>query len=163
MVAASLVLGTGFAAWGAEGSADPAAVNAPSNAEKALMDEDTAWAVATGKKDVAAMVSFYAADGSIYPPNSPVATGQEKVKNIWSSWFGIPGFSISWAPTGVGVSKGGDLGWTAGTYQLSMIGPDGKSLSDKGKYVAVWKKVGGKWKVVHDIFNTDLPAPPPPK
>jgi hypothetical protein len=86
MVAASLLLGTGFAAWGAEDSVNPAVVNAPSKAEKALMDEDTAWAVATGKKDAAATVSFYADDGSIYPPNSPVATGQENVKKVWASW-----------------------------------------------------------------------------
>jgi ketosteroid isomerase-like protein len=163
MVAASLLLGTGSAAWGAEGSAAPAAVKAPSKAEKALMDVDAAWAAAAGKKDVDATASFYADDGSVYPQNSPVATGKENVKKVWASMFGIPGFSISWAPTGAGVSKGGDLGWTAGTYQLSMNGPDGKPVSDKGKYVVVWKKVGGKWKAAHDIFNTDMPAPPPPK
>ena len=163
MVAASLVLGTGSAAWGAEGSAAPSAVSAPSKAEKALMDVDTAWAAAAGKNDVDATVSFYADDGSVYPPNSPVATGKENVKKVWASWFGIPGFSLSWAPTGASVSKAGDLGWTAGTYQLSMNGPDGKPVSNKGKYVVVWKKVGGKWKVAHDIFNTDMPAPPPPK
>jgi ketosteroid isomerase-like protein len=46
------------------------------------------------------------------------------------------------------ASKGGDLGYTSGTYAFS--------------YVVVWKKdAGGKWKVDADIFNSDLPAAPP--
>jgi ketosteroid isomerase-like protein len=34
----------------------------------------------------------------------------------------------------------------------------GKPVSDTGKYVTVWKTDGeGKWRVVRDIFNSDLP------
>jgi ketosteroid isomerase-like protein len=29
---------------------------------------------------------------------------------------------------------------------------------DKGKYLVLWKKEDGKWKVHRDISNTDLPA-----
>ena len=59
------------------------------------------------------------------------------------------------------ASKGGDLGYTSGTYQFSITGSDGKPIPDKGKYVVVWKKdASGKWKVVADIFNSDLPAAP---
>jgi len=37
-------------------------------------------------------------------------------------------------------------------------------FNDKGKYVTVYRKQpDGKWKVVADIFNSDLPAPAPPK
>jgi ketosteroid isomerase-like protein len=74
----------------------------------------------------------------------------------------MPGFSLSWEPTTASASKAGDLGYTSGTYQFSMTGPDGKPIPDKGKYVVVWKKdASGKWKVVADIFNSDLPAAPP--
>ena len=35
-------------------------------------------------------------------------------------------------------------------------------VADRGKFVEVWKKqADGKWKVVADIFNSDLPAAPP--
>jgi ketosteroid isomerase-like protein len=34
----------------------------------------------------------------------------------------------------------------------------GKTVSDKGKYVTVWKKQkDSSWKVLLDIFNSDLP------
>lgn len=28
----------------------------------------------------------------------------------------------------------------------------------KGKYIVLWKKVDGEWKLFRDIFNSDLPA-----
>jgi hypothetical protein len=38
------------------------------------------------------------------------------------------------------------------------VAPKGKVLTDTGKYVVVWRKVGGEWKAAADIFNSDLPA-----
>jgi len=36
-------------------------------------------------------------------------------------------------------------------------------VGDQGKGVEVWKKQrDGSWKVVLDIFNSDVPAPAPP-
>jgi ketosteroid isomerase-like protein len=40
----------------------------------------------------------------------------------------------------------------------------GKPVTDRGKYATMWKKqVGGSWKVVVDISNSDLPVTPPAK
>ncbi len=39
-----------------------------------------------------------------------------------------------------------------------MFGADNKSL-DKGKYVVVWKKQNGNWKMYRDIWNSNMPAP----
>jgi ketosteroid isomerase-like protein len=44
-----------------------------------------------------------------------------------------------------------------GTYDLSFDGKSGR-VQDKGKYVVVWRKIGGEWKAVADIFNTNLKA-----
>jgi ketosteroid isomerase-like protein len=41
-----------------------------------------------------------------------------------------------------------------GTYNF----PDGKGGSfDKGKFIALWKQEGGKWKLYREIWNTDMP------
>jgi ketosteroid isomerase-like protein len=54
------------------------------------------------------------------------------------------------------MAKSGDLGYTAGTYEDSFKGPDGKQVNEKGKYVAAWKKQkDGTWKAIHDIWNAD--------
>ena len=46
-----------------------------------------------------------------------------------------------------------DYGW----YTFAFDTDNGR-VTDKGKYIVVWKKVGGAWKVASDIFNTNLPA-----
>ncbi len=58
------------------------------------------------------------------------------------------------------ASKGGDLGYTIGSFELSVNGPDGEPAMREGKYLTVWEKdQGGNWKVVADIFNYDAPMP----
>ena len=52
------------------------------------------------------------------------------------------------------------MGYTLGNYEMSFNDPAGKPVNDKGKYVSIWaKQPDGKWKVVVDMFNSDLPAP----
>ncbi len=45
-----------------------------------------------------------------------------------------------------------------------MNDPQGKQMSDHGKYMVVWRKqADGKWKAVGDMFNSDVPLPAPPE
>jgi hypothetical protein len=63
---------------------------------------------------------------------------------------------LSWTATKADVAASGDIGHTAGTYEMTMGG-----TTEKGKYVTAWKKVNGAWKVTDDIFNADAtPAAP---
>jgi hypothetical protein len=49
-------------------------------------------------------------------------------------------------------------------YQLSLEGPNGKPINDRGKDMAVWKKQSdGTWKMIADTFNSDLPSVAPVK
>jgi ketosteroid isomerase-like protein len=54
------------------------------------------------------------------------------------------------------VTVRGDLAAETGKYDLT--GADGTVL-DSGKYVVVWKREGGHWKLHRDIWNTSMPAP----
>ena len=42
--------------------------------------------------------------------------------------------------------------------ELSLFASD-DTLVEKGKYIVVWKKEEGKWKIFRDMFNSDLPVP----
>jgi ketosteroid isomerase-like protein len=47
-----------------------------------------------------------------------------------------------------------------GTYQQTLNDAKGKPVTDRGKYLTVWKKQpDGKWKAVADMGISDLPAP----
>ncbi len=139
----------------AKGKAAGKADKASSKDEQAVRDADIAWSKAATARDLDGTASFYTEDGAVLPPNAALARGPEAVKKYWSSMFGLSNFTIQWEPTEASVARSGDLAYTSGFYTLSFNGTDGKQVSDKGKYVAVWKKVDGKWKAVTDIFNSD--------
>jgi quercetin dioxygenase-like cupin family protein len=50
------------------------------------------------------------------------------------------------------------MGFTTGTYEMAMTNAAGLPATDKGKYITVWKKVNGAWKVVADTATSDSPA-----
>ena len=129
--------------------------------EQAIRETDIAWSKVGAAKDLERMLAFFTDDASELSPNAPMATGKEALRKAWSAYFATPGFAISWQPTKVEASRGSDLGYSMGTYELTTHDPTGKPITDRGKYVTVWKKqADGTWKVVADIFNSDLPAPP---
>ena len=67
----------------------------------------------------------------------------------------LPGFALSFTPTKIEVAKSGDIAYDVGTFELKTTDPQGKLVSEAGKYVVVWKKQNGQWKAVADIFNSD--------
>jgi ketosteroid isomerase-like protein len=43
---------------------------------------------------------------------------------------------------------------------MTISGPKGKPMSDKGKYLTIYRKqADGSWKAVEDMLNSDLPMP----
>ena len=132
--------------------------------ERAIREIEVEADKAAAAKDLDRYVSFYADDAALFFPNTPLVTGKDAIRKTWGALFATPGFSISFQPTKVEVSRGSDLAYCYGTYAMTMNGPKGKPVTDKGKYVAVYKKQpDGKWKCVADIHNSDLPAPAPAK
>lgn len=128
--------------------------------EAALRDADTEWLKTVQAKHVDHVVSFYADDASMFPPGAPLATGKEAIRAAWSQLFALPGFALRWETNKSEVSRAGDLAFAQGTYETTFNDAKGKPVTDRGKWVVVWKKqADGSWKAVADIFNSDLPAP----
>jgi ketosteroid isomerase-like protein len=125
---------------------------------EALRAADLAWSDAANRKDLDAVVSYMADDGETLAPNEPVARGKDAVRAGWENILALPGLTIHWQPATVEVAKSGEMGYTSGTYTLSFTGADGKTVNDRGKYLEVWKKVGGTWKCAFDAYSSDLAA-----
>jgi uncharacterized protein (TIGR02246 family) len=129
--------------------------------EAAIREADAQWSKTAGAKDVDGTVAYYTDDATVLPPNAPMVTGRRAIRAVWSQLLG-PGTSIAWQADKVEVARSGDLSYILGTYQLTTNDPQGNPVNDKGKFVEVWKKqADGKWKVVADIFNSDLPVAAP--
>lgn len=127
----------------------------------ALLETDKAWAEADANSDTKNMIenfySYVLSDAIVLAPHVPIAEGDD-ASAFFEQMYALPGFSLHWQATSSEVSGLGDLGYTIGTYELSMDGPDGSPVIDKGKYMTVWKKqTDDTWKVAVDMFNTNLP------
>src|SRR5947208_14319498 len=95
-----------------------------------LMAVDREWSQTT--KDLDKFVSYYAPDASVYAPGMPVVTGTAKIRETFSEMASAPGFALQWTAAKADGGTAGDLGYTSGTYQMTMNG-----VTDKGKYVTV--------------------------
>ena len=92
-------------------------------------------------KDIEKFLGKYAPQGSLSLPGMPAATGQINIRNAATAFAAAsPEFSIQWSPTKAGVGASGDIGYTAGTYQIAKNDETGKPVKENGKYVQVWKK-----------------------
>jgi uncharacterized protein (TIGR02246 family) len=125
--------------------------------EKAIRGHVDRWLQLAKAKDAAGIAELYAEDGAVMPPNASIGKGRAAIEQTWASMMRTPGFDLTFAPEQIVVSSSGDMALDRGTYSLT-IAPDGTTQTDTGKYVVVWRKIGGEWKASADIFNSDLPA-----
>jgi len=133
----------------------PTSVLAGSSDEQAIRDLDKSWSQAAQSKDLDKTVSYYADDATMLPDDAPIANGKAQIREAWSHFLSMPGFSLSFAPTKVVVAKSHDLAYEIGTYELTVNDAQGQPAKSVGKYVVNWQKSAGQWKVVADIFNND--------
>ena len=99
------------------------------------------------------MGDLYASDAQLFPPNGSVVTGSAAIGPVWKGAFdsGVKKATLETTET----ETAGDRIIETGRYTLA--GADGKAL-DMGKYIVVWKKEGGTWKLYRDIWNTSMAA-----
>lgn len=63
---------------------------------------------------------------------------------------------LSWQPVKAEVASSGDMGFTYGSFMLESKAKGEVSMT--GNYVRVWKKQGGKWRVIMDVM-VETPKP----
>jgi uncharacterized protein (TIGR02246 family) len=125
--------------------------------EQTIRDLDRRFVEAVGSIDTMSIANVYAADGYFMPPNAPRIDGRDAIRSAWAGMLQGSNFSLTLRPTEIVVAQSADIAYDIGTYSLGMDGPEGR-IEDEGKYVVVWKKVNGEWKIVADIINSSKPV-----
>jgi uncharacterized protein (TIGR02246 family) len=133
-----------------------ATVNAGAD-EQEIRGQVDRWLKLVKAKDAAGIAALYVEDGAVMPPNAQIGKGRAAIQQTWAAMMQTPGFDLNIIPGEIIVSSSGDMALDRGTYTLA-VSPDGTAQTDTGKYVVVWRKIGGEWKAAADIFNSDLPA-----
>ncbi len=119
-----------------------------------------AWAAAANAKDAAKMGALYTEDAVLMPPNQEMVRGRVNIQAFWQTMLDSGARDVS--IISLGAWSSGTVGFESGTYEFTMQPATGQPTRDKGKYlVGVRRGTDGKWRLSYDIFNSDLPCPPP--
>lgn len=109
------------------------------------------WEAAASRSDGPGVAALYTASGQLLPAQSDFVSGTEAISQFWQAVFNSGIKEVSF--TTVEVEGHGNTAHEVGKYELR--GADGKVL-DHGKYVVIWKKEGGSWKLHRDIWTTSV-------
>ena len=106
--------------------------------------------------DAAGIAVLYTEDAMLLPPNSEMLEGREAVQAFWQGGIDM-GIKEATLETEV-VEARGNAAYEVGKYTMIIEPPGGPTISDRGKYLVVWKRQEGSWKLHSDMWNTSLPA-----
>jgi ketosteroid isomerase-like protein len=126
------------------------------NVDREIRARATAWQTAIDQKRADRVAALYLPDAKFMAPNKPAATGRQ-IRNAWAELLALPGVNLRIRPTTIAASVDGTMAYEVGTYDLRYR-PQTGMVRDRGKYVVVWTRTSGEWRVAADIFNSDLPA-----
>lgn len=129
--------------------------------EAALRELSTRWNVAVEARDVGSICPLFAENAVEMQANTPVVTGSAAICEWYRGWLLDPAVTASFKTEDFDVAASGDLAIERGSYQFRTTKGDSTTVDD-GKYLTVWKKIDGRWKVLYDMANTNLPLPAAP-
>ena len=116
-----------------------------------IMELEREWCRRVQAGDVDWVIDHFASNGKQFPPGSGVVEGEANLREWWNGLGRTEGFELTFAPTEAHVSASNDMAYVHGTATIKT--PDGNTQD--AKYVIVWVKEGGEWKIAADIFNTN--------
>ncbi len=116
-----------------------------------ILEKANAFSQAFIRGDHDAMTALYTVDAKIFPGKADIIEGHEAIRERWKLPKGQKILFHKITPREINIldDHAYDYGYYVGQTQLE----DGKQVSWKGKYVIVWKKIEGEWKMYLDIWN----------
>ncbi len=93
----------------------------------------------------------YTDDAKIFPQKGEIIAGREKILGYWVLPEDIATSYHKIIPSEITIVK--NTAYDYGYYEGTTRKANGEESSWKGKYVIVWKKIKGEWKIYLDIWN----------
>lgn len=104
-----------------------------------------------GRGDAAGLAALYTDDAQLLPAQSDFVTGTEAIGKFWQGAMDAGLKEVTLAT--MEVEKHGDTAYEVG--KLEIRDADGTVL-DRAKYIVIWKKERGSWKLHRDIWTTSV-------
>jgi ketosteroid isomerase-like protein len=120
-------------------------------AKAAIEAANAEFSALAAKGNGAGLAALYTTDGQVMPAGSDPVRGTESIQKFWQSALDS-GIAVVELKT-LEVFGGGSTATEVGRYELRD--KTGKTL-DHGKYIVVWRHEGDKWKLLRDMFSTNV-------
>jgi len=138
----------------ANGCAKPVDLEAEAAAIRQLTDVE--WLEAGRERDLDRWMSFYTDATVFFPPGGPPVMGKEAMQKFISEFLGNAGNSATWETTTVEVSRSGDMAYSYGPQQTTVIDGQGNPVTHNQKWSIVWEKQpDGSWKCAFMTMDYD--------
>ena len=124
--------------------------------EQTIRELDTRWSLAVSSHDAEIALALYAPNVIVLDPGAPAKRGIDAMRASWNDLVKMPGAAIAITPEKIEISAAGDLATDFGRFDLEMDGPNGR-VKMVNKYLTIWRKLKGQWKVAYDSWNTNVP------
>jgi uncharacterized protein (TIGR02246 family) len=128
----------------------PAFAQAGGDLKAQITKMSQAWEKAYNAGDAAGVAALYGKDATLMPPGVDPASGSSAIKAFFD---GDVKSGAKNALTTEDVTAAGDYAVETGKWVATSA--EGKHL-DHGKYVTVYKKADGGWKIYRDIWNSNM-------
>lgn len=102
-------------------------------------------------RDIDGMLDVYTSDAKIFPNNREILSGED-LKNYWTP-NNSSNKTVHHKITSEYIRFFGNYAHDYGYYEGKTQNAEGSISEWKGKYVVVWKKENGDWKMYLDIWN----------
>lgn len=122
----------------------------------AIERQAAAWGDAVNRGDSAAVAALYTDDAVLMAPNAEPIRGRDAIRGFADTLRGLSPRDVRLTVEEVEVC--GDTAFEVGSYTMSLQPPSQARMTDRGKYLVVWKRQpDGSWRIHRDIFNTNVP------
>ena len=120
--------------------------------DKATIEKlNAAWMAAFDKGDAAAVAAMYTEDAYVLPPGGEMVKGRAAIETFWrqaaQQMTDAKLTIVDLLPLGTEAAR------EIGTVTLKTKSQPPQEIA--GKYVVVWRKLGGDWKLAADIWNSN--------
>jgi uncharacterized protein (TIGR02246 family) len=125
--------------------------------EQAVRAISMQWLEYQNAKNIAGIAALFAEDGTLIREHEEPVVGQAAIEaHMTRNQTENPGRMSSWATDRVEVAASADLAAEYGTWSETGLGPNGTE-EDHGRYVTIYRKVNGAWKVAADASLSTKP------
>ncbi len=113
-----------------------------------------AWVERYLAHDAAGIAALYTEDAQLLPPDQEIISGRAAIQEFFARTNPAGSAAIEIATVEAHVL--GDYAHRQGSFLLKT--PDGGSVT-AGKFLELWKKVDGEWRIHRDMWSANAPPP----